>query len=119
MQHSFILQAVYSIRKFLAVTLLLAFTIGVTPKFYFHELFANHTDYSCINNHSGKTQLTTYQFNCGFVNMEGISPFLEVQQIFSEPVAQAFDKSYPFIHLNNWIELRSNHTQHRGPPVLA
>lgn len=102
----------------MAATLLLAFTIGVTPKLYFHELFANHTDYSCFDNQPEKVQLATYKFNCGFVNMEGTSPFLEAQQILSAPI-QVFDQSYSFIHMNNWIELRSDHTHYRGPPVSA
>lgn len=117
MQHSFNLQKVYRIKKILAIALLLAFTIGVTPKLYFHDLFLNHADYSCADNHSGKTQLNTYKFNCGFVNIEGTSPFLEAPQNWPG-IPQVFIQCYSDNLTNNWIQVRFNATQHRGPPQI-
>jgi hypothetical protein len=118
LQHRFNLQRVFRIRKILAIALLLAFTIGVTPKVYFHELFSNHTDYSCAKNDAGKTQFNSYKFNCGFVNIEGVSPFLEAKQ--TDPgSADIFLQCYPDIPINEWVQLRPERTQHRGPPALT
>lgn len=118
MQHSFNLQGVFRIKKFLAVALLLAFTAGVTPKLYFHELFSNHTDYSCLNKHTGEARFTTYKFNCGFVNIEGVSPFLEAKQTDSAR-SDIFPKSYPDTSIDEWVQLQPERTQHRGPPASA
>jgi len=118
LQHSFSLQKVFRIRQVLAVALLLAFAIGVTPKLYVHELFANHTDYTCVDHYSGKTQFSNYKFNCGFVNMEGVSPFLEAKQTYTVS-PDIFLQCYPNIPISDWVQLQPERTQHRGPPALS
>jgi len=110
------LQRIFRIRQVLAVALLLAFVIGATPKLYFHELFANHTDYSCYDHHTGKVQLTTYKFNCGFVNFEGLSPFVEPKE--SHSVHPGIFQCYTEVPATDGVQLQPEHTQHRGPPAL-
>ncbi|WP_114792850.1 hypothetical protein U0035_04025 [Niabella yanshanensis] len=112
------MQRVFRIKQVLAVALLLAFATGVTPKLYFHELFTNHTDYSCLNHHTGKVQLTTYKFNCGFVNVEVLSPFLEPRESYSVS-PDIFLPCYIEIPVTDWVQLQPEHKQHRGPPALT
>ncbi|MCH5597172.1 hypothetical protein [Niabella ginsengisoli] len=101
----------------MAVILLLVFSVSVTPKIYFHDLASKHTDYSCSGNHSSDVQLTAYKFNCGFVNVIAVSPFLAVKEIDSE-LSISFAEAYSDTWINNWLAFQSDYSQRRGPPAL-
>ncbi len=70
-----------NIKKFWAAILLLVFTISVTPKKYFHDLFSTHTDYAFQHTTSGKKEFNAYKFNCGLVNTIAVPPFIAEEPV--------------------------------------
>ncbi|WP_460686901.1 hypothetical protein [Niabella aquatica] len=111
------MKRVENIKKFWAVVLLLIFTISITPKKYFHDLFSTHTDYAFKHTDSGKKEFNAYKFNCGLVNTIAVSPFLAEEAVatilllfFAAPAA---DKLEPALFQSEFdLCLR------RGPPTV-
>ncbi|HMR84657.1 MAG TPA: hypothetical protein PKE30_16045 [Niabella sp.] len=75
-----------NIKKFWAAILLLIFTISVTPKKYFHDLFSAHTDYAFQHTSSGEKEINAYKFNCGLVNTIAVPPFIAEETVADTPL---------------------------------
>ncbi|OJU22538.1 MAG: hypothetical protein BGN92_14900 [Sphingobacteriales bacterium 41-5] len=104
-----------SIRKIIAIVTLVVFTISITPKKYFHDIFFHHTDELFVQSQTGERQVHSYQYNCGFVNIIALTPFLS-GSIFVEVLVPVFfttnyKKVYGF-YRQNFFYLFSL----RGPP---
>lgn len=64
------------IKKIIAFTLLVVFTIGIMPKKYLHDIFSHHTDKLFSQSQTGEKQITAIKYNCGFVNIAAANPFV-------------------------------------------
>jgi len=96
--------------------MLLVFSVSITPKIYFHDLFTKHTD-TCIANVPGPVKFTAYKFNCGFVDIIGLTPFLAFETFLSVSLP-IFSERYTEELFTNLLRPATDNTQRRGPPVL-
>jgi len=104
-----------NIKRFWAAIILLVFTISVTPKKYFHDLFSTHTDYAFKHTTLGEKEFNAYKFNCGLENTIAVSPFLAEEPValtiplfFATPVSDKIES--PLFQSEFDLCLR------RGPP---
>ncbi|SDD47891.1 hypothetical protein [Niabella drilacis] len=97
--------------------MLVVFTIGVTPRIYLHDAFTHHKDqlFSGVGTH--QKSIGTFEYSCGFINIETTVPFLEADP-FPEPVAPAPVNEFliretagPFFRTSAPVTLR-------GPPSI-
>lgn len=93
--------------------MLLVFTISVTPKIHFHDALAQHQDElfdSCADE-----QLTSQHFNCGFINVVAVTPFISTAFSgvwHSVKVLPAFNDAFPTFY----NPVAALHHTLRGPP---
>lgn len=92
--------------------------ISTTPKIYLHDAFSHHKDQQF--SHTGKPEksIRTFEYSCGFINIEATTPFLEatlpVAATTSVP-ANAY-AAEPTAHLRYRF---TEQTTLRGPPAIV
>lgn len=96
--------------------MLFVFTISITPKIYFHDAFSHHDDELVATTGAHEKQITTYHYNCGFVNVVAITPFI------TGPAAVDAVKIKAYPLLNDVVEASYEHhalfnLTLRGPPA--
>jgi len=104
-----------TIQKDIALLLLLAFTISIAPKTYFHDLVADHKDFSECHQLHHSTVLHHQGFNCHFDDLVVSAPFLlqaEPQLNAAEVCFDITQTSFYSFHLSS----SSHHKETRGPP---
>ncbi|HWJ25628.1 MAG TPA: hypothetical protein VNS32_03740 [Flavisolibacter sp.] len=104
-----------TIRKLLAIILLMLFAISAVPKAYFHDLIADHKDVSfCSEVH--KTPCAHKQgYNCHFDDLVVHQPFLlpDDQPVARLRVFSSLD--LPQLYTSS-TQAFFFHTESRGPP---
>ena len=105
------------IQKSIAVLLLLLFAVSIAPKAYFHDLVADHKDFSACNQFHKSTVLHTQGYNCHFDDLVATGPFV----LLTDPIAVLakyyfFDKQESFYisHLESFFQQKES----RGPPSV-
>jgi hypothetical protein len=105
-----------TIQKTTAFLLLLVFFISIAPKAYFHELVADHKDFSdCYQLHHS-TVLHQQGINCHFDDLVVSSSFLSVMEQPFAVVHFYFEKKR-FVSNSFYLSSFSQHKENRGPPV--
>lgn len=107
-----------TIRAMLSSFLLLVFLAGITPRKYWHDIFADHKDVLTSANHSDDLQVGKSGFNCGWYNHLATSPFTETEAIQLPeplPVYQQYALS-PFTSL--YLSELTDQLL-RGPPAIV
>lgn len=97
--------------------MLLIFSLSITPKKYFHDLIADHTDSYNVN-FSGKATVGKTGYSCDCEDLVVSTPFIEPgigsvclpQPVFCMHIASPY-----------FFQFLSAHTakESRGPPSLA
>lgn len=110
------MKKVTNTKKLIAGLLLVVFTISVVPRKYFHDIIANHEDVAFKNSTSKEKSFTAYKFNCGFVELVAVSPFLA-----SDISVNQNDHFFFGIHNIEFSTALFKNTfdyfTHRGPPI--
>jgi hypothetical protein len=106
-----------TIQKFIAFLLLLLAVFGSTPKKYWHDLVADHTDYYSF--YSGeKISLGQTGINCDSDDLVVSTPFIEAsfnsETSFDVVYQTTYSFPYQFLHSSTPRTKDS-----RGPPSLA
>jgi hypothetical protein len=103
----------------LAGLMLVLFSISITPKKIFHDLFANHKDtytkYSLVNSDS---QVSDPGINCHFDNLVVVAPYINTD--ISVDIAPLL--FFPEQKINATASFHSVHQLFfglRGPPSLS
>ena len=107
-----------TIKRLLAVVLLMLFSLSITPKMFIHALVVHHQDVNLSIDHDGRDQLNKGGFHCNIENQVVEAPFLfypisvdlGVPQQFREYQAEAGHQYYSFSHFIFGL---------RGPPAVA
>lgn len=103
------------IQKFIAAFLLLIFSISAAPKIYFHDLIADHKDYSGCNDFHKNLVLHKEGYNCHFDDLVVSSPFIIQAEKVITPVSVYFDK--PPVSLHSYFHSAfAKQLDNRGPP---
>lgn len=103
------------IQKARAILLVLVLTVGITPKSFFHDLIANHKDYSDCRQIHKSTAFHQQGFNCHFDDLVVTVPYLLVTE---QPVVSVnfyFEKRQPSFY-SSILSSFSQHKESRGPP---
>ena len=116
LQHCNKLEKHVIINKVLAFVMLLIFIFSITPKKYFHDLVADHTDYYAFVQ-GDETVVSKAGFNCHCENPVVSTPFIE------SSIEQARDSEIQYqefsYNLYHFYFLSFNTTEDlRGPPSL-
>lgn len=104
-----------TIQKLIAACLLVVFTISAAPKFYFHELFADHKDgVECTKVHHTAV-LHQQVYNCHFDELVVNAPFV-MQADLAMPVTSVhFEKALAAFYCSYQPPSLQHHDS-RGPP---
>jgi len=108
------------IRSLLALMLLLIFTISTTPRRYWHDIFAGHTDTAvCDVPLDGKHHLRDAGIQCDCNKLVATSPFTEQDEI----AVTVVPRSFYTLQQTDWTSViltavNRVHAQ-RGPPALG
>jgi hypothetical protein len=106
------------IRQIVALAMLMVFTFGITPRLYWHDLFANHTHLAPRIDDDGKANVQKSGFQCDCHSLVATSTFTDETDRISIDEIRCYS---PFI--SSFVSFRfSNHLQHtdsRGPPSLG
>jgi len=104
-----------TIQKFAALFLLLVFFISSAPKAYFHDLVADHKDFSDCQQPHHSTVLHQQGLNCHFDDLVVTSPFVT---LIEQPVPSFdfyFEKKQPAFY-SLLLSSALQHKENRGPP---
>jgi hypothetical protein len=105
------------IQKFIAVALLLVFTVSIAPRSFFHDLVANHTDTpGCSIDHK-VSAVHKQGIHCHFDDLVVSVPFVLQSESASAPFVLHFvqtNDSYSDSYLSYFLL----HKENRGPPVV-
>jgi hypothetical protein len=105
-----------TIQKTIAIFLVLVFFMSIAPKAYFHNLAANHKDFSDCHQLHHSTVLHQQGINCHFDDLVVSSPFFSACEFPIVIVHISFEKrqsAVPSLCLSSF----SQHKENRGPPV--
>lgn len=102
---------------FLGWAMLLVFTIGITPKIYLHDAFTHHTDQRFSGAGKQQKSIGTFEYSCGFINIESTVPFLKAEP-FIEPVLSVWAGKFPVQKTVNAVYRFATHAFLRGPPAI-
>jgi hypothetical protein len=106
-----------TIQKFTAIFLLLVFFISSAPKAYFHDLVADHKDFSDCQQPHHTTVLHQQGMNCHFDDLVVTSPFVSLIEQPIPSLNSYFEKRqsafYSFL-LPSFLQ----HKENRGPPSV-
>jgi hypothetical protein len=114
------LQNKSSIRSLLALMLLLVFTISTTPRRYWHDIFAGHTDTAvCDVPLDGKHHLRDTGIQCDCNKLVATSPFTEQDEVVLPVIPRLFfTPGQTALSSVILAPVTRVHAQ-RGPPALA
>lgn len=107
-----------TIRAILGSFLLLIFLTGITPKRYWHDLLADHTDVLASVNQSDQLQINQAGFNCDCNTLVATSPFTETVETRLEnplPVHQ----QYHLVSVSQLYHSDLTYYSLRGPPAIG
>jgi len=79
-----------TIKRLLAVVLLMLFSLSITPKVFIHALVAHHQDVHLSIAHDGTDQLNKAGFHCNIENLVVELPCLSFPLSFELEVPQSF-----------------------------
>lgn len=114
------MQKKISIRSLLALMLLLIFTISTTPRRYWHDLFAGHTDTTvCDTPADGKQHLRDAGFQCDCNKLVATSPFTEQDEIVVASLPRLFYTPQQTSLSSVLLAVAEHVHALRGPPVLG
>lgn len=105
------------IRKCMALMLLVIFTISITPKPYFHNVFAKHQDKGSCSDTYARSHFHSGGLNCHFDTTVVIAPYcFEHLPVYFEPFEylQTFPSSFSSIKVSPPDRSKEN----RGPPLV-
>jgi hypothetical protein len=106
-----------TIKKHIAVLLLLVFAVGIAPKAYFHDLLANHKDgSSCKLTHRSAT-IHRQSFNCHFDDLVVSAPFVFQADQAITPLHDFYVKQFGKIYASTFQSF-IQHEGNRGPPSV-
>lgn len=105
------------IKHFLGWAMLVVFTIGITPKIYLHDAFTHHKDERFSGAGKQQQSIGTFEYSCGFINIESTVPFLEAAP-FIDVVLPAVTNSYPVQRTVNALYRFTTPVFLRGPPAI-
>ena len=91
------------------------FVFSITPKKYFHDLIADHTDQYAAT-HSHAPSLTDAGFNCHFENLVAESPFTITESLKFQPASRLFLIN-DFNSLPGDLSTFSPAKDNKGPPA--
>jgi len=97
--------------------LLLIFSISIAPKAYFHDLIADHKDYSNCNDFHKNSVLHKEGYNCHFDDLVVSSPFILQAEKITVPTITYFNShsvSLYSLSLQAFLQTIDN----RGPPAF-
>ncbi|MCY7293485.1 MAG: hypothetical protein LH615_15010 [Ferruginibacter sp.] len=72
-----------TIRPFLALLMLVIFTVNITPKRYLHDVFADHKDSISNVSKDGKVQISQDGYHCDCHHLVATSPFVEQDDVIT------------------------------------
>lgn len=104
-----------TIQKIIAFFLLLVFFIITAPRIYFHDLVANHKDFSDCHQQHHSAVLHQQGVNCHFDDLVVTSPFVSLIEQPLLPLAIHFKKKLSAFS-TLLIASFSQHKENRGPP---
>lgn len=106
-----------TIQKPIAALLLLIFSISAAPKAYFHDLIADHKDYSNCNDFHKNSVLHKEGYNCHFDDLVASSPFIVQAEKTAVPVIVYFNKHSISLYCHTPQAFVSK-LDNRGPPAF-
>jgi len=106
-----------TIQSFIAFSLLVFFTISITPKIYFHDVIANHKDSFASCNHPQKTKACLHQkaFHCQVNDLVVATPYL-VFEVPASSLVQRIFIDFNSAYFSSFIQYCFIHKESRGPP---
>jgi hypothetical protein len=107
-----------TIQKTLAIFLVLVFALGTAPKYWFHDLVADHKDQpDCGQVHHSKV-LHQKAPNCHFDDLVVTAPFLTANDLPEvSPIVHYVKKQNATY--SSAVQSFSPHKENRGPPSLV
>lgn len=107
-----------TIRSLAALLLLFAFTLGITPKLYLHDILAGHTDTPVEVNYEGHERVSQSGFHCDVNNLVATSPFTdEANEVALICPAEYYSFQTELSSL--FIKATYSFIESRGPPALG
>jgi hypothetical protein len=103
------------IQKSISVLLLLTFVISVAPKVYFHDLLADHKDFSDCRQLHHSTVLHHQGINCHFDDLVVTAPFLLQAAVIFTPFDVYFEQNHSSFYSSS-LTCFSDYKESRGPP---
>lgn len=107
-----------TIRAILGSFLLLVFLVSITPKRYWHDALAHHTDNFSLNKDHGTTQVNKGGFNCDWNMQVATSPFTELDEVRPTTPLLIHERHYGFSNIS-FYSFTLLHRALRGPPAIA
>jgi hypothetical protein len=106
-----------TIQKFAALFLLLVFFISSAPKAYFHDLVADHKDFSDCQQPHHSTVLHQQGLNCHFDDLVVTSAFVLLVEQQVSLLDLCFEKKQRAYH-SLLLSSALQHKENRGPPSV-
>lgn len=95
--------------------LVLLFTVSMSPKSYFHDLIAHHTDVKGCNEDHRTSVLHKQEIDCDFDNLVVTTPFADYNLVVSIPASpKYFEEGTSFY--SYYIHEFFFNEDGRGPP---
>ncbi|MGZ8538336.1 MAG: hypothetical protein ACXWV9_08755 [Flavisolibacter sp.] len=106
-----------TIQRLTGFLILLVFTLSATPKVFFHDMVADHSDGpECILDHN-TTVVHTRTFDCEFDDLVVSVPFVMNAEP-SEEILHDYAEIEQFSFYNSRPVQSFLHKENRGPPVV-
>jgi hypothetical protein len=105
-----------TIKKSIAVLLLLVFTVSIAPKIFFHAAIAGHTDLPGCTDGAPTTHLHEEKPNCHFDDLVVSSPFSQQIDHF-EFASYFFHPEYLNSYKLSYFSSLQLQKEGRGPPL--
>jgi hypothetical protein len=106
-----------TIKKISAIFLLLVFAVSTAPKIYFHDLIADHKDFSTCHEVHKLPVLHQEGYNCHFDDLVVTAPYVLLTE---QPVVFTnfyFEKKRPSF-CSSFLLPFFQHKENRGPPSV-
>jgi hypothetical protein len=104
-----------AIEKIVASFLLLLFTISIVPKIYFHNLIADHKDFSTCDEVHKTPVLHVQGYNCHFDDLVVSASYLFQKEEPGLLINIVFEQKQPAFS-SACLPSFSQHKENRGPP---
>jgi len=106
-----------TIRAIVGSFLLLIFLTGITPKRYWHDVFANHRDLASVVQ-TEDLQLSKAGFNCDWNSLVATSPFTETEEIIFPKPLLVYARHF-LLPADRFYQPHLTYRSLRGPPAIA